>query len=600
MSRRQVLTVTSPSVCTLCKQGDEDDEEVDGGHLQSPAPGSSGAQIAPWSSKREQLKAKLQSYQAQLRIAKSQGIARRLNDDERLNDDDAHEATGSRGQEEEEEEEEEDLHIHSGAGKAELEVAGKRSSSHHLRAQKLQDDIQTSLENIKKIESSKQMESSKNKDGSSGVGSSSPLSNAPVEAGRDSRRRESSRKEADSLPYAGVFPRSDDDLGSDGAAAVRSDGAGTERPSAKKTGVKPAALKPIATDDELNKDENDLQEGSVDEEDALMLAEERVRQAYAYAGGFAIAMCLMSVLCFVFGIFMPWGFSVWSIAVPLGVGSGYFLRYCYPLAINSHDMPQSLAWVSIVVIYVSCFLFFSGILSASASLSIGPILSSPFCTGLLPPPHSMTPAPVAAQAPVVTPKNTSAFSTDQNGNPTTTSNASNSTVPQAANVTASKNVEVNELCGLDADTLVKFGACKGWNMCQGKGIKMLTCAKLKAFNDWNAFFFFVSCFLVAAVWMWIYYIITVRLHEMAQAIATGDHAVLDCSLPACIARIRESLSMMPDPDGAQGDHLDWDEEGSHMEPTTKFQADGPFRDRDRDVEGGGGGGVGGGGVRSRV
>jgi len=79
------------------------------------------------------------------------------------------------------------------------------------------------------------------------------------------------------------------------------------------------------------------------------------------------------------------------------------------------------------------------------------------------------------------------------------------------------DVKVNALSGLDADTLMKFGACKGWNMCAGNGIKMLTCSKLKSFNDWNAVFFILSSFLVGPLWLWIYYLITVRLHENAVA-----------------------------------------------------------------------------------
>ena len=141
--------------------------------------------------------------------------------------------------------------------------------------------------------------------------------------------------------------------------------------------------------------------------------------------------------------------------------------------------------------------------------------------------------------------------------------------------------EVHELSGLDPDTLMKFGACQGWNMCGGLrqtpdngfvGIKMLTCSQLKGFNDWNAFFFFFSAFLIPPLWMWIYYVITIRLQEHMLAATKAPVDALDCSLPACYIRFKEMLQA-PYPEAER----EWDEEGNNpMNTRPKFNADGPY------------------------
>jgi hypothetical protein len=46
-------------------------------------------------------------------------------------------------------------------------------------------------------------------------------------------------------------------------------------------------------------------------------------------------------------------------------------------------------------------------------------------------------------------------------------------------------------------------------------------------NEWNAVFFFLSSFILPALYMWVYYVISVRLHEFHVAIVTG----MFCPLP---------------------------------------------------------------------
>jgi len=101
---------------------------------------------------------------------------------------------------------------------------------------------------------------------------------------------------------------------------------------------------------------------------------------------------------------------------------------------------------------------------------------------------------------------------------------------------------------------------------------MLTCSQLKGLNDWNAVFFLFSAFLIPPLWMWIYYVITIRLQEHMLAATKAPVDVLDCSLPACYIRFKEMLQA-PYP----GTEREWDEEGNDPTDTRpKFTADGPY------------------------
>ena len=492
--------------------------------LQTPSKSDGPEPAVPWSSNRQQLQAKLKSYQAQVRILtgkKSQGIARRPDDDDA--DADGMEANG---------------HLQMHSGKAELEV-GDGQLLNQDKVQKLQEDNQKVLENIKK------MELKKAADGSAG-GSAGAMSNPPLQT-RTSNK-------GDSSPYAGVFPRSDD-------FDETSIGGGTQRSNAK-SGQSPRPLKPIASG---SHPDDDNEGGYVDEEDALMVAEENLRLAYSYAGYFAIFMMFMALCCFVFGVFMPWGFSSWAISLPLGLASFYFYWKCTPLPVTTDSaVPQSLVCVSIAVVCVSSFLFLSGILSASASLSIAPILGTPLCTGNIPPPVN-----VSAVPPLIQNATKQTLDNETDADVSDTSNSSRPAVQQVQNASAPR--DVHPLSGLDTSTLIKFGGCQGWNMCGGKGIKMLTCSKLKGFNDWNAVFFFFSSFLIPPLWLWIYYVITIRLQEHMAAATNAPVDALDCSLPACYARLKE---MMEAP-VVEDDH-EWDEESNQMNTRPKFTSDGPY------------------------
>ena len=585
-------------------QNDDDDDDDDDADerdaLQTPTKSESGE--SGWSSNRQQLQAKLRSYQAQVKILtggkKKQDNARRPDND---SDDNGMEANGQ-------------LYPHTGAGKAELEV-GDGPISKEDRYQKLQQDNQKVLDNIKQLES-------KRAEGSIG-GSAGPLqggSAAPLQS-RISNK-------ADSSPYGGVFPQSDD---LDEAPI----GGGTMRSKAK-TGEPPKPIKPITSD--AQHDEN----GFIDEEDAMMIVEENLRLAFSYATYFAFFTMFIAVCTFIFGIFMPWGFSVWAIAVPFGLASFFFYWKCTPLPVTSDStVPQSLVWFSLAVFSAGAFFFFAGILSASASLSIAPILGTPLCTSdPIPPPVDLFARPCvsqfASQLPTqeqacrgisdsalctslgctLSPQECVALDTRigccrwDNGcfprtNPTELCNDDNkrnstgtmrqgttpapnspSTIPKAIRNTPapnspSTNPEVHELSGLDPDTLMKFGACQGWNMCGGLrqtpdngsvGIKMLTCSQLKGLNDWNAVFFLFSAFLIPPLWMWIYYVITIRLQEHMLAATKAPVDVLDCSLPACYIRFKEMLQA-PYP----GTEREWDEEGNDPTDTRpKFTADGPY------------------------
>ena len=491
-----------------------DDDDDDGTEsLQTPSKFPDGAETGlPWNSNRQQLQAKLKSYQAQVRILskKNQGIM--------TPDDDADaDGMGANG------------HLQMHSGKTELEV-GNGQLFNRDRLQKLQEENQKVLENIKK------MESKKAADGSTG-GSAGPMSNPPLQT-RTSNK-------GDSSPYAGVFPRSDN-------FDEASTGGGTERSKAK-SGESPRPLKTIASGTHPD-DDNDG--GYVEEEDAVMVAEENLRLAYSYAGYFAICMMFMALCCFVFGLFMPWGFSSWAIALPLGLASFYFYWKCTPLPVTTDSaVPQSLVAVSFAVVCTSSFLFLSGILSASASLSIAPILGTPICTGNIPPPVNLTAAKLVVQNATI--------------NMLNETSARNSSETVVQNASASR--EVHPLSGLDTATLIKFGGCQGWNMCGGMGIKMLTCSKLKGFNDWNAVFFFFSSFLIPSLWMWIYYVITIRLQEHMAATTSAPVDALDCSLPACYARLKE---MMQAPD-AEADN-EWDEESNQANAKPQFKSDGPY------------------------
>jgi len=459
--------------------------------------------------KREQLTAKLRSYQAQLRIAQSQGIARRLDESA------GEEATWSKGAEETD-----------------------KSSAAEARVAKLQSDIKEAVENSKKIEAAR---------AAADGGSAGAISNPPLE---------SSSKKGDSSPYAGVFPRSDDieDVPTKGPSD-----AGTKR-SAAKTGMAPASLDYKTPGDEPGEE---FPAGPVDENDPVVLAGERLRQANSYAGAFAGLMISLAIISFFFGIFMPFGFSVWAIALPLGLSSGYFLRYCYPLPSSDGDstMSPSLTWVSIVVVYVGASLFFAGILAASASLSIAPIIDTAVCTGAMPPPINVSTVQV---------------DTKNGTNVTRSGNQGGGSLNATGNFTTAPTKTVtgnpaHPLSGLDAETLMKFGGCQAWNMCGEKGIKMLTCSQLKALNDWNAVFFFLTSVTIPLVWLWIYYVISVRLAENA-AVQDGFFEVLDCSLPACYARFMENITASaPASEDVYGD-----EEEQHQ-GAPKFNEDGPYR-----------------------
>jgi hypothetical protein len=569
------------------QNGDDDDDDADEREsLQTPTKSESGE--SGWSSNRQQLQAKLRSYQAQVKILtggkKKQDSARRPDED---GDDNGMEANGQ-------------LYPHTGAGKAELEDG---PISKDDRYQKLQQDNQKVLDNIKQLES-------KRAEGSIG-GSAAPL-----------QSRISNK--ADSSPYGGVFPQSDD---LDEAPI----GGGTMRSKAK-TGEPPMPIKYITSD--AQHDEN----GFLDEEDAMMIVEENLRLAFNYATYFAFFTMFIAVCTFIFGIFMPWGFSVWAIAVPLGLASFFFYWKCTPLPVTSDStVPQSLVWVSLAVFSAGAFFFFAGILSASASLSIAPLLGTPLCTSdPIPPPVDLVAAPCvnnfASQLPtqeqacrgISDPTFCSTLgctltaqecisldtrigccrwdngcfprtnpmemcNTQNDGNTQNSTGTAMRTTPApnspSSNSKAIRNAsatrEVHELSGLDPDTLMKFGACQGWNMCGGLrqtpdngfvGIKMLTCSQLKGFNDWNAVFFFFSAFLIPPLWMWIYYVITIRLQEHMLAATKAPVDALDCSLPACYIRFKEMLQA-PYPEAER----EWDEEGNNqMNTRPKFNADGPY------------------------
>jgi hypothetical protein len=305
--RERVRNQLSQMHNSTAKNGDDDDDDADEREsLQTPTKSESGE--SGWSSNRQQLQAKLRSYQAQVKILtggkKKQDSARRPDED---GDDNGMEANGQ-------------LYPHTGAGKAELEDG---PISKDDRYQKLQQDNQKVLDNIKQLES-------KRAEGSIG-GSAAPL-----------QSRISNK--ADSSPYGGVFPQSDD---LDEAPI----GGGTMRSKAK-TGEPPMPIKYITSD--AQHDEN----GFLDEEDAMMIVEENLRLAFNYATYFAFFTMFIAVCTFIFGIFMPWGFSVWAIAVPLGLASFFFYWKCTPLPVTSDStVPQSLVWVSLAVFSAGGFFF---------------------------------------------------------------------------------------------------------------------------------------------------------------------------------------------------------------------------------------------------
>ena len=463
-----------------------DDDEVDEVASPNKPKSSDTGMTPPWSSKREQLKAKLQSYQAQLRIAQSQGIARRLDTDE---DDDTSEPAEE-------------------------------------RAKKLQDDIKRSVANIQKIKAD---EDHVDADGTGG-GSGS----VPPEA---SRKAKEGKGHVQS-PYAGVYPASDNfqDLH-----------LSTQRSTAKSGGsVEPMSLKPVAVVDGPDPSFR------VDEDDPVMIAGENLRQVYASAGYFAYGMLFFSLLCFIFGIFMPWGFSAWAIALPLGLASGTFVRYCLPLPPrDDNGMPMSLACASVVVIYGACFLFTAGILSASASLSIAPIIGTPVCNEGIPTLSNVT---SNSSRTVATP------------------------APREKLTNSATNPEgPNPLSGLDVDDVLKLGGCQAWNMCGAQGIKMLDCSTLKGFNDWNSVFFFLSSLLIPALWSWIYYTVSIRLQENAEAMNTGcSFEPIDCGLIACFWRLQEYLAFVTT---AEEHEVESDEENpsAKSESFPKFDSNGPYR-----------------------
>ena len=315
--------------------GDYDDDDDFSTKMKSSISDSGQPNSGQWSSKREQLKAKLQAYQGMLRVAKTQGIARKL---------DADYDAGRQAKDREEEE----VQIHPGASKAELEISSKPLSSmpHSTSSQspsKPQVDASTK--------------------------GSVPPQGASERSGSRTPGNDSMTQ------HAGVFPRSDEDFD-------YTQNTGGTKSSAAKIGATSTPLKVVSANGP-QANHTASSSGCEDEDDEKVLAEDRLRLAYSYVNIFVVMMCGVAVFSFVFGVFMPWGFSIWSIAMPLSLASGYLMRHreqLLPVKANNM-MPQSLAWVTMIIVYTASFLFLSGILAASASLSIAPLIGSPVCTG---------------------------------------------------------------------------------------------------------------------------------------------------------------------------------------------------------------------------
>ena len=114
-------------------------------------------------------------------------------------------------------------------------------------------------------------------------------------------------------------------------------------------------------------------------------------------------------------------------------------------------------------------------------------------------------------------------------------------------------------------------------MCGAQGIKMLGCSTLKGFNDWNSVFFFLSSLLIPALWSWIYYTVSIRLQENAEAINTGcSFEPIDCGLIACFWRLQEYLAFVTT---AEEHEAESDEENpsAKSESFPKFDSNGPYR-----------------------
>jgi len=103
-------------------------------------------------------------------------------------------------------------------------------------------------------------------------------------------------------------------------------------------------------------------------------------------------------------------------------------------------------------------------------------------------------------------------------------------------------------------------------MCDKYGIKMLHCSELKSLNDWNAIWFFFTSILIWPTWLWIYYVVTVRLQENAVAAETGTTTVLDCAPVACFNRLRETVFISNDNNYSESQ----EEGGMAQQFATKF------------------------------
>eukprot|EP00277_Geminigera_cryophila_P013547 CAMPEP_0179446800 /NCGR_PEP_ID=MMETSP0799-20121207/30355_1 /TAXON_ID=46947 /ORGANISM="Geminigera cryophila, Strain CCMP2564" /LENGTH=177 /DNA_ID=CAMNT_0021236423 /DNA_START=17 /DNA_END=547 /DNA_ORIENTATION=- len=177
-------------------------------------------------------------------------------------------------------------------------------------------------------------------------------------------------------------------------------------------------------------------------------------------------------------------------------------------------MPRAVSIATLVTIWAASFAFAAGILSSSAALSIKPLLKTPVC---------MSPSIWRqmnngnGMASVNTSNYYSTGTPDAISNgemwgippsetplPAPVSNATelNSTMSQLAEIMLTPPPTLS-VALIDVTAIAnKLGVCKGWNMCHGSGIKMLSCKRLKGFNEWNAFFFFFSAFTLPPLYLW--------------------------------------------------------------------------------------------------
>lgn len=255
------------------------------------------------------------------------------------------------------------------------------------------------------------------------------------------------------------------------------------------------------------------------EENEIALADERLEEAILGVGQACRLLLFLAVPLGVFGIFSPWSFACWGVAVPLALLSGYILSRSDALQVPSDSaFPRPLITYTMAFNFIAALSLLAVILCASGSQSIVPLLKTPVCNAPPPPSDDASSAPF----PLV------------NG----------SSVSPAANTFAS-DTPAPSVGDLDVERAL--GGCQAWGLCGDGGTIMIGCSAMRGMTAWNATLFALLALALPSASALLSFKVHTRLQERERIHARALHEPLvapaDVSVVGLLRAVSASASM---------------------------------------------------------